>query len=295
MVDTDFAQTLARFGLQPVQHFVLPTNHGDTRRCKRIIAQAISSIRGSEVEEIVVTFDLDHWPKLSNLLMELRGLPLPVNFVPTGPVSELFKLSSHSIGDTVTIELQHGPRTLAQRFVKRTVDLVFASTALIVLLPLLFCVAAAIKLDSSGPIIFRQWRRGFNGRPFQIFKFRTMLVQEDGDVVVAAQRHDLRVTRVGNLLRRASVDELPQLFNVIQGNMSLVGPRPHALAHDNEFEKLLDNYAYRHHVKPGLTGWAQVNGYRGELRTIADIEQRVKYDLWYIDNWSRRSTSKFSS
>jgi len=263
----------------------LPMKHGDAKRCKTIVAQAISSIRGSDVEEIVVTFDLDHWPKLSNLLRELRGLPLPVNFVPTGPVSELFKLSSHSIGDTVTIELQHGPRTLAQRFVKRTVDLVLASTALLVLFPLLFCVAAAIKLDSSGPIIFRQWRRGFNGRPFQIFKFRTMLVQEDGDVVVAAQRHDHRVTRVGNFLRRGSIDELPQLFNVLQGSMSLVGPRPHALAHDNEFEKLLDNYAYRHHVKPGLTGWAQVNGYRGELRTIADIEQRVKYDLWYIDNW----------
>ena len=111
-----------------------------------------------------------------------------------------------------------------------------------------------------------------------------MSVQEDGDSVVAAQRNDHRVTRVGHWLRRTSIDELPQLFNVLQGAMSIVGPRPHALAHDNEFEKLLDNYAYRHHVKPGLTGWAQVNGYRGEMRTIADIKERVKYDLWYIDN-----------
>ena len=113
-----------------------------------------------------------------------------------------------------------------------------------------------------------------------------MSVQEDGDSVVAAQRNDHRVTRVGNWLRRTSIDELPQLLNVLQGTMSMVGPRPHALAHDNEFERLLDNYAYRHHVKPGLTGWAQVNGYRGEMRTISDIEERVKYDLWYIDNWS---------
>ena len=141
-------------------------------------------------------------------------------------------------------------------------------------------------MDSPGPILFRQRRRGFNGRPFQIFKFRTMSVQEDGDCVVAAQRNDSRVTRVGNWLRRTSIDELPQLLNVLQGSMSIVGPRPHALVHDTEFEKLLDNYAYRHHVKPGLTGWAQVHGYRGEMRTVEDIEQRIKYDLWYIDNWT---------
>ena len=113
-----------------------------------------------------------------------------------------------------------------------------------------------------------------------------MTVQEDGDSVVAAKRNDSRVTRVGNWLRRTSIDELPQLLNVLQGAMSIVGPRPHALAHDNEFEKLLGKYAFRQHVKPGLTGWAQVHGYRGEMSTIADIEERVKYDLWYIDNGS---------
>jgi lipopolysaccharide/colanic/teichoic acid biosynthesis glycosyltransferase len=113
-----------------------------------------------------------------------------------------------------------------------------------------------------------------------------MSVQEDGDVIVPARPNDSRVTRVGHWLRRTSIDELPQLLNVLQGSMSIVGPRPHAMAHDNEFETLLHNYAYRHHVKPGLTGWAQVNGYRGEMRNLADTEQRVKYDLWYIDNWT---------
>jgi len=152
--------------------------------------------------------------------------------------------------------------------------------------------AIAIKMDSPGPALFRQCRRGFNGRPFQIFKFRTMSVQEDGDRIVAAQRNDSRVTRVGNWLRRTSIDELPQLLNVLQGSMSIVGPRPHALAHDTEFEELLDNYAYRQHVKPGVTGWAQVHGYRGEMRTIEDIEQRIKYDLWYIDNWSLKNDFK---
>jgi exopolysaccharide biosynthesis polyprenyl glycosylphosphotransferase len=182
--------------------------------------------------------------------------------------------------------MQHGPRTWSQRFIKRVFDIVLGSIALLAFMPLFLITAIGIKIDSPGPILFRQRRRGFNGRPFQIFKFRTMYVQEDGDNIVAAQRNDARVTRIGNWLRRTSIDELPQLLNVLRGTMSIVGPRPHALAHDNEFENLLDKYAYRHHVKPGLTGWAQVNGYRGEMRTIADIEERVKYDLWYIDNWS---------
>ena len=282
--ESDLHQILARHGLQPSKQFVLPLGRNDTQRRKHVIAQAIKSIRGSDVEEIVVGLNPDHWSKLGCLLSELRALPLPVNLVPVGPLTELFKLSSHTIGDTVTIELQHGPRTLSQRFVKRVVDIAFAGTALITFLPLFLITAVAIKLDSPGPVLFRQRRRGFNGRPFQIFKFRTMYVQEDGDSIVAAQRNDQRVTRVGNWLRRTSIDELPQLFNVLQGTMSIVGPRPHALAHDNEFEKLLNNYAYRHHVKPGLTGWAQVHGYRGEMRTLTDIKERVKYDLWYIDN-----------
>jgi lipopolysaccharide/colanic/teichoic acid biosynthesis glycosyltransferase len=110
--------------------------------------------------------------------------------------------------------------------------------------------------------------------------------QEDGDTVIQARQNDARVTRVGNILRRTSIDELPQLLNVLQGTMSLIGPRPHAMAHDSQFDKVVGNYAYRHHVKPGLTGWAQVHGYRGETRTVEDIEHRVKLDLWYIDNWT---------
>ena len=282
----DLVEILAQHGLQPARQFVLPIEKSDLKRRKEIIAQAIKSIRGSDVEEIVVGCTLDRWEKLSHLLAELRVLPLPVNLMPVGPVAELFKLSSHTIGDSVTIELQHTPRTWSQRFAKRSVDTICTLSAFVAFLPLILIAAIAVKLDSPGPVLFRQWRRGFNGRPFQIFKFRTMSVQEDGDAVVAVQRNDHRVTRVGNWLRRTSIDELPQLLNVLQGTMSLVGPRPHALAHDNEFERLLDNYAYRNHVKPGLTGWAQVNGYRGEMRTISDTEERVKYDLWYIDNWS---------
>jgi Undecaprenyl-phosphate glucose phosphotransferase len=284
--DFGLFEALTRHGLQLSQHFVLPTDWRDTQRRKNVIAQAISSVRGSNIEEIVVGANLDHWSELSSLLLELRVLPLPVNLVPVGPMSDLFKLSSHTIGETVTIELQRGPRTLWERSVKRAVDLVVAGMALILLLPLFLVTAVTIKLDSPGPIIFRQRRCGFNGRQFQILKFRTMCVQEDGASIVPAKPNDTRVTRVGNWLRRTSIDELPQLFNVLQGTMSIVGPRPHAVAHDNQFDKLVGNYAYRQHVNPGLTGWAQVNGYRGELRTVADIEERVKFDLWYIDNWS---------
>ena len=146
--------------------------------------------------------------------------------------------------------------------------------------------AIAIKLDSPGPVIFRQHRKGFNGRQFVIFKFRTMTVQENGPSVAQATRDDPRVTAIGRLLRSASIDELPQLLNVLKGDMSLIGPRPHALAHDNYFENILSDYAFRHHVKPGITGWAQCNGARGATPSIEHISERVTLDLWYINNWS---------
>jgi undecaprenyl-phosphate galactose phosphotransferase/putative colanic acid biosynthesis UDP-glucose lipid carrier transferase len=146
--------------------------------------------------------------------------------------------------------------------------------------------ALLIKLDSRGPVFFMQKRNGFTGKTFDIFKFRTMHVLENGPAVKQATRDDPRVTRIGRWLRRSSIDELPQLFNVIRGEMSLVGPRPHATSHNSEYEKLIANYAFRHHVKPGLTGWAQVNGYRGETRQVEEMQQRVEHDLWYINNWS---------
>jgi putative colanic acid biosynthesis UDP-glucose lipid carrier transferase len=284
--DPGLLKVLTHHGLQLAHHFVLPAARKDAPSRKKVIAQAISSIRGSNIEEIVVSADVEHWSELDTLLSELRVLPIPVSLVPAGPMSELFKLSSHTIGDTVTIELQRGPRTGVERSVKRTFDIAVAATGLVLFLPLLLTIALLIRLDSRGPIIFRQRRCGFNGRRFQIWKFRTMSVLEDGETITQAKPNDARITRIGNWLRQTSLDELPQLFNVIQGSMSIVGPRPHAVAHDTQFDKLVGNYAYRHHVKPGLTGWAQVNGFRGETRTIADIEQRVKFDLWYIDNWS---------
>ena len=252
-------------GLRLAHHFELPSNRSDIRMREDIIGQVVSSVRGSNIEEIIVAANLSHWPELSRLLKTLKVLPCLVTLVPVGPVSELFRLPSHTIGDTVTIELQHGPLTLFDRLLKRTMDIVLSGIAIILFLPLLLMTAIAIKIDSPGPVIFRQRRRGFNGKPFQILKFRTMSVQEDDERVASAKHNDARVTRIGSWLRRTSIDELLQLFNVLQGNMSIVGPRPHALAHDNQFDKLVGKYAYRHHVKPGITGWAQINGHRGSM------------------------------
>jgi len=186
----------------------------------------------------------------------------------------------------ILIDLQRAPLSRTELAVKRLFDIVIAATMLFLLLPLLIATAVAIKMDSNGPLIFRQRRRGFNGQDFVIHKFRTMRVMEDGDVIRQASKSDTRVTRFGRLLRRSSIDELPQLINVLKGDMSIVGPRPHALAHDKEYGALIGNYAFRHHVKPGITGWAQVNGFRGETSHISLMQKRVELDIWYINHWS---------
>jgi putative colanic acid biosynthesis UDP-glucose lipid carrier transferase len=279
---------LARLGFQLDHHFRLPPPELGAQDRRDTINRAIACIRGSEVEEIVVGTDLSNWSDLRELVAQLRVLPLPVNLIPVGAISEIMKQPSQAFGNTVCVEIQRGPLTQFECVIKRTVDIVLAAAALVAFLPLLVTVAIAIKLDSPGPVFFRQRRCGFNGRCFQIFKFRTMSVQEDGATVTQAQRCDTRVTRLGHLLRVTSIDELPQLLNVLEGTMSLVGPRPHAIAHDTAFDKVVKNYAFRHRVKPGLTGWAQVNGFRGPTPTPRDIELRVQHDLWYIDNWSFR-------
>jgi len=284
--DAGLTRTLISLGFCVERHFIFPPSIADARRRERVIAKAIEHTRGSEVEEIVVGADPSRWSELHTLVAGLRVLPIPVSFVPLGTASELFRRPSRELGDAIRVELQRGPLTSFEYAVKRCIDVLFAGIGLTALLPLFPIVAVAIKLDSPGPILFRQKRRGFNGRSFEIRKFRTMLVLEDGPSVIQAQFADKRVTRLGTWLRRTSIDELPQLLNVLDGSMSLVGPRPHALAHDNHFDKIVRNYAFRHRVKPGLTGWAQVNGCRGPTPTTASIERRVEYDLWYIDNWS---------
>ncbi len=200
-----------------------------------------------------------------------------------------FPLTVHgwrSIGALRTKIVSPVPASENNRLLKRFLDNCVAVIGLIGFAPLFAIVAVAIKLNSPGPVFFRQRRYGQNNRVFRIYKFRTMNVVEDGEHVKQAERNDPRVTWVGRILRATSIDELPQLINVLLGDMSIVGPRPHALAHDEHFEENLDLFSRRRRVLPGLTGWAQVNGFRGETKTIKDIEQRMEYDLYYIDNWS---------
>jgi putative colanic acid biosynthesis UDP-glucose lipid carrier transferase len=171
---------------------------------------------------------------------------------------------------------------------KRALDLCAGAALLAGFLPLVTFIAAAIKLDSPGPVLFRQQRFGLNRKPFALYKFRSMRCEADEDdpTVPQARRNDPRVTRIGRFLRRTSLDELPQLLNVIKGDMSLVGPRPHAIPHDEKYAELIEGYTARHRVKPGITGWAQVHGFRGETETLEKMNRRVEHDLYYIHHWS---------
>lgn len=194
-------------------------------------------------------------------------------------------MPSRELAVPTAIEPQRASLTDGE-IAKRVLDLVLATIAFLALIPLLTLVSFAIKLNSPGPVIFRQHRHGFNRRKFTIYKFRTMSVQENGNNIQQATRNDARVTSLGQFLRATSIDELPQLVNVVLGDMSLVGPRPHACAHDEKYAQLISNYSFRHRIKPGITGLAQVNGLRGGTPQLDLMKRRIDLDLWYIDNWS---------
>jgi putative colanic acid biosynthesis UDP-glucose lipid carrier transferase len=282
-VPPQFTDNLTRHGYHAVGHFQLPA---DDSSADAAIDNVISICRTSNIEEVVLFVDAERMSNVRWLARRLRVLPLPITLVPFGSLAQLFQRSHADIGDTVGIELQRAALSPTEQAVKRAVDVAFSFVALIGLSPVLLAAAIAIRLDSSGPALFRQTRHGFNGRPFRIYKFRTMTVMENGDVVPQAQKSDKRVTKVGRWLRRYSIDELPQLVNVFIGDMSMVGPRPHASAHDRYFTSTIEKYAFRHHVKSGITGWAQVSGARGETDTVDKMRRRVELDLWYINNWS---------
>jgi Undecaprenyl-phosphate glucose phosphotransferase len=216
----------------------------------------------------------------------LSDLPVTVLVVLVDSPDVLATSRIVEFGHALAIEVLRQPLSAFDLFLKRSFDLIAAATGLVVLSPLLLLVALAIKLDSPGPVLFRQTRHGFNNTRIRVFKFRTMTTTEDGEQFRQAVRNDPRITRLGRLLRRTNIDELPQLLNVLLGQMSIVGPRPHATAHNKMFENRIGSFARRHNVKPGLTGWAQVNGCRGETDTLDKMERRVELDLQYIDNWS---------
>jgi Undecaprenyl-phosphate glucose phosphotransferase len=280
---------LALCGAADVRRFTLSREDDEPVRSSndvRIVNAAASFVRHHNCRQVLIALPWSNAGRIEFIRDQIKALPVAVRLAPDKTVRALSDLTWSARNPAPSIELQRAPLSGAQRFVKRIADVVAASLVLMFFLPIMALAAIAIKMDSPGPVIFRQTRKGFNGKHFVILKFRTMTVQENGPNVVQATRNDSRVTTIGRLLRSSSIDELPQLWNVLRGDMSLIGPRPHALAHDNYFETLLSDYAFRHNVKPGITGWAQCNGARGATPTIEHIAERVKLDLWYINNWS---------
>jgi undecaprenyl-phosphate galactose phosphotransferase/putative colanic acid biosynthesis UDP-glucose lipid carrier transferase len=284
--EPDFQQ----FGIENVARIAIgggPNGDGLSEADRARIAHAIDISRQLRAAEFALFMPWDRDRALSEVCGLLRNSPLPVRLYPDHKIWDVFRRQAERRFDQrFSVTVQRAPMSVRERALKRATDLVIATSALVALAPLLLAVSLAIRLDSRGSVIFRQRRCGFDNREFVIFKFRTMTVLEDGASIVQAKPDDRRVTRIGKFLRRTSIDELPQLLNVIRGDMSLVGPRPHAIAHDDEFKARISNYALRHHVKPGLTGAAQVSGLRGETQRLSQMEQRVERDLWYINNWS---------
>jgi putative colanic acid biosynthesis UDP-glucose lipid carrier transferase len=273
-----------RRAYEVVGTYVLPPDSQGTRR---VLAKIVSAARGSNmIKEVHLAMDWNRWSDMKQVLTELRVLPVPVRLIADATAREILQYPQQNLGGLVSFEVQRPPLTAGERAAKRAFDIAVATVGLLAIALFLLAVALAVWIESPGPILFRQARGGFNGRAFQILKFRTMRVMEDGPTITQATSRDQRVTRLGRWLRRSSVDELPQLINVLRGDMSLVGPRPHALAHDVQYSSLISNYPYRHHVKPGITGWAQINGLRGETPTVALMKRRVELDLWYATNWS---------
>ncbi|WP_407158803.1 undecaprenyl-phosphate glucose phosphotransferase [Bradyrhizobium sp. STM 3557] len=283
------ADLLVLCGATEVNRFILGVERDNSERPLldvQVISAASQYVRKHHCRQVLIAVPWNDTDRIELIKNQMKLLPVAAQLLPDLRIRSFTSVTSSAQRRALVVELQRAPLSELQRLVKRGMDVALSSLAIIFFLPLMALAALAIKIESTGPVIFRQVRRGFNGEEFVIYKFRTMTVQEDGPQIVQATRHDSRVTNVGRMLRAASIDELPQLINVIKGDMSLVGPRPHALAHDSYFETILSGYAVRHHVKPGITGWAQCNGARGETPTVQHIARRVELDLWYINNWS---------
>lgn len=246
-------------------------------------------LRHRQIEEVVIAPPPGATDVLERVMSAVRGLPIDVNLVPQLPDLERPVYGFERRAGVPMLHVWRRPLSACQLLLKSLEDRLIAALLLIVLSPLLLAIALAVRLDSRGPVLFRQTRGGLNSRPFELLKFRSMR-HPSGEGAAAdllqARRDDPRVTRVGALLRRTSLDELPQLVNVLRGEMSLVGPRPHALAHETHYSQLIADYLARQRMKPGMTGWAQINGLRGETDVPEKMRRRVQADLYYIENWS---------
>lgn len=250
------------------------------------LQDVVDYVKRNEVDVIFIALPIRHVQRVMNLIQEVRDTTASTYYVPDILVADLIQARTGEILGMPVVALCETPFYGYRGIVKRVTDVAFALLILALTAPLMLAIAIGVRRSSPGPIIFKQRRYGLGGREIVVYKFRTMTVLEDGTSVVQASRYDQRVTSFGKLLRRYSLDELPQLFNVLQGRMSLVGPRPHAVAHNEQYRRLISGYMVRHKAPPGITGLAQINGCRGETARIEDMEARVKYDLEYLRRWS---------
>jgi putative colanic acid biosynthesis UDP-glucose lipid carrier transferase len=250
------------------------------------LEQLVADAREGRIDKVYITLAFSAEPHLRELVTGLSDTTASVYLIPDVFMFELLHARSESINGLASISIFDSPMDGAWSLVKRAEDIVLSSVILALIAVPLLVIAAAIKLTSPGPVLFRQRRYGLDGRPIEVWKFRSMTVQENGSVVRQATRNDARITPLGGFLRRTSLDELPQFFNVLRGEMSIVGPRPHAVAHNEQYRKQVSGYMLRHKVKPGITGWAQINGWRGETDTLDKMRKRVEFDLEYIEHWS---------
>ena len=281
----DFAQfehRLRSSGIQTVGTFTISVG----QIAAGTIREMTDYCRGHHADDVFVMGTQQNWLLAVRLATSLADLPIGVLIIPVDTMAVFAGARIAEFGNVTAMQISQPPLSAADLFVKRACDILAATCGLLLLLPLFLMVSMAIKLDSPGPVFFRQRRHGYNNKTIRVFKFRSMTTLEEGCDFKQVVRHDPRVTRVGRILRRTNIDELPQFLNVLSGEMSIVGPRPHATAHNKMFEEKIVPFSRRHNVKPGITGWAQVNGCRGETDTLEKMQRRLEHDLYYIDNWS---------
>ena len=250
------------------------------------LKQVAPYIREQGVHEVYITLPLGSQPRIVELLEQVQGTTASVFFVPDVFGISIIQGRLQDMNGVPVVGLCETPFTGTNRLVKRLSDVVLGGLIVVLIAPVLLLVALGVKLSSPGPVIFKQRRNGLDGEEIVVYKFRSMRAQDNGAVVQQATKQDPRITPFGAFMRRTSLDELPQFFNVLQGRMSIVGPRPHAVAHNEQYRQLIKAYMVRHKVKPGITGWAQIHGHRGETETIEKMQARVEYDLEYLRNWS---------
>ncbi len=250
------------------------------------INELIERTKKGEFDLIFIALPLKAQKRIAQILDRCGDTTASVHLIPDFFTYNLLHARMGAVGDVQTLSIYETPILGFNDFLKRSFDIVFSSLVLLLIAAPMLVIATAVKFTSPGPVIFKQVRYGLDGRRIFVWKFRSMSTQDNGDKIIQATKGDARITKVGAFIRKTSLDELPQFINVLQGRMSVVGPRPHAVAHNEEYRQLIPYYMLRHKVKPGITGWAQINGFRGETDTLDKMEGRVDYDLDYIRNWS---------